>query len=157
MPLDRNANNQERLRRNSQRAKATGTTAAVAVTAPLQNTGSTIRVNLLSTGGLQTSSSQLGIKIDATGTGLSLSASGLKGSGLTASSFVFNETPAGTVDGANAAFTLANTPTAGTVQVYKNGLRMNVGAGNDYTISGGTITFASAPPLSSILLVDYLK
>jgi hypothetical protein len=78
---------------------------------------------------------------------------------LSSSNFVFGETPSGTVDGTNTNFTLANTPTAGTVVVFVNGVRMNAGAGNDYTISGTTITFLSGaiPQTGDVLLVDYLK
>jgi hypothetical protein len=35
----------------------------------------------------------------------------------------------------------ANTPIAGSQQVYLNGLRVREGAGNDYTISGSVVTF----------------
>lgn len=73
------------------------------------------------------------------------------------SSFADSETPSGTVNGVNDTFTLANTPTAGTVRLYVNGMRQNVGAGNDYTISGGTITFESAsiPETGDVILADY--
>lgn len=79
--------------------------------------------------------------------------------GLTAANFVFGETPTGTVDGVNAAFTLANTPTAGSVSVHKNGIRQLAGAGNDYTISGTTVTFLAGnlPQTGDNLIVDYLK
>jgi hypothetical protein len=79
--------------------------------------------------------------------------------GLLASNFVFNEVPAGTVNGVNATFTLANTPTAGTVGVFKNGIRQFVGAGNDYTISGLTLTFLAGniPQTGDNLIADYLK
>ena len=43
--------------------------------------------------------------------------------------------------------------------IHVNGIRQQVGAGNDYTISGGTITFLSGaiPQTGDVLLVDYLK
>ncbi len=73
--------------------------------------------------------------------------------------FVDGETPSGTVDGVNDTFTLANTPTSGSVHVYKNGIRQRSGAGNDYTISGGTITFLAGnlPQTGDILLADYRR
>lgn len=79
--------------------------------------------------------------------------------GLLSTNFVYNETPSGTVNGVNAAFTLANTPTAGTVTVYVNGLRQKVGSGNDYTISTNTITFETAgiPQTGDVLTADYQK
>lgn len=75
--------------------------------------------------------------------------------GLTSGNFVFNETPSGTINGSNTAFTLANTPTAGTVSVYLNGLLQTVS--DDYTISGSTITYTAAPIAGDVLRVTYLK
>lgn len=78
-------------------------------------------------------------------------------SGLLSSNFVTNETPAGSVNGSNTVFTLANTPVAGTVQVYLNGLLQDVGGGNDYTISGTSITFGTAPLTGEKVRVHYIK
>ena len=71
--------------------------------------------------------------------------------------FIYGEVPTGAINGANAAFALANTPQSGTVRVYLNGVRQQVGAGNDYTISGGTVTFNGAPTTGDIVLVDYVR
>lgn len=81
------------------------------------------------------------------------------GSGVAIGDFVFGETPTGTINGTNDEFSLANTPEAGTVRIYLNGVRMNAGAGNDYTIAGGTITFESGqvPQTGDVLLADYIK
>lgn len=78
--------------------------------------------------------------------------------GLTTANFVFGETPSGTINGTNVTFTLANVPTSGTVRLYVNGIRMSPGSGNDYTMSGLTITFtAGATPLTGdVILADYL-
>ena len=76
--------------------------------------------------------------------------------GLT-SHFVTREVPSGSINGSNVTFTLANTPLVGTECIYYNGLLQNVGAGNDYTISGSTITFVIAPETSSVILVNYMK
>ncbi len=65
--------------------------------------------------------------------------------GLVSGDFVFNEVPAGAIDDANTTFVLANTPVAGTQQVFLNGVLQFPGAGNDYTISGDTITMLDAP------------
>lgn len=51
--------------------------------------------------------------------------------------------------------TLANTPTSGSVALYKNGSRLQSGSGNDYTISSATITLASAAVSGDIFLADY--
>jgi len=65
--------------------------------------------------------------------------------GLVSGDFVFNEVPAGDIDDSNVTFTLANTPVAGTQQVFLNGVLQFPGAGNDYTISGAVITMLDAP------------
>lgn len=70
--------------------------------------------------------------------------------------FIFHETPSGTINGVNTVFTLANTPIAGTEQVFLARALQVPGGGNDYTISGATITFAVAPPAGP-LRVHYLK
>jgi hypothetical protein len=70
---------------------------------------------------------------------------------------VHGEVPSGTVNGSNTNFGLANTPLASTLKVYLNGLRQRGGAGNDYTLSGTTITFATAPSTGDYLEVEYLK
>src|SRR4029077_7840552 len=79
------------------------------------------------------------------------------GTYLSAANIVTRETPTGTMNGANATFALANIPTAGTEEVFLNGLLQEPGAGNDYTISGGTITMLSAPQSTDRLRVNYRK
>ena len=69
--------------------------------------------------------------------------------------FIYSEVPSGTVNGSNTTFTLADTPSSGTLQLYVNGFRFKVGAGEDYTLSGATITMLTAPPTNSIILADY--
>lgn len=53
------------------------------------------------------------------------------------------ETPSGAINGANAVFTLAHTPIAGSLMVFLNGLKQTAGAGNDFVLAGTTITFES--------------
>jgi hypothetical protein len=57
--------------------------------------------------------------------------------------------------------TLANTPNlaAGYTQVklYRNGVRLNPGGGNDFTWSGTTITLTTAAGGSDLFLADYYK
>lgn len=79
------------------------------------------------------------------------------GGGLSTSNFVFEETPSGTVNGSNTAFTLANTPTSGTVRLYLEGWRLIPGSGNDYTISGSSITMLTAPLTGERIRADYMK
>jgi len=71
------------------------------------------------------------------GTGVTATAAELNAVGL----FVTRETPAGVQNGTNPTFTLANTPIAGSEMIFRDGMLMDSGAGNDYTISGATITF----------------
>lgn len=77
--------------------------------------------------------------------------------GLNSSNFVDKETPSGTINGSNATFTLANTPVAGSEHVYLNGILQDSGAGNDYTITGATITMLTAPTTGEKLKVSYRK
>lgn len=78
---------------------------------------------------------------------------------LAKADYVVRETPTGTVNGTNATFTLANTPVSGSEHVFVNGILQNVGAGNDYTISGATITFLTGaiPQTGDIVRVSYIK
>jgi hypothetical protein len=69
--------------------------------------------------------------------------------------FVDKATPTGAINGSNTSFSLAQTPTAGSEHLYRNGLLQESGVGNDYTISGATITMLSAPVTGDRLLVSY--
>jgi hypothetical protein len=69
--------------------------------------------------------------------------------------FVVGEAPSGTKNGSNATFTLSNTPAVGSVALYLNGMRLNSGAGNDYTISGSSVTMLIIPVSTDVLLADY--
>ena len=69
--------------------------------------------------------------------------------------FVDAETPVGTVNGSNTAFTLSSAPNpASSVIVYRNGLRVASAA---YSVAGSTITFASGevPQTGDVLLCSY--
>lgn len=77
--------------------------------------------------------------------------------GLVASNFVDKEVPSGAINGSNATYALANTPTIGTEHVYVNGLLQESGAGNDYTISGATITMSTALAAGEKIRVTYRK
>ena len=67
------------------------------------------------------------------------------------------ETPTGALNGVNLTFTLANTPKAGTVDVYVNGILQDSGAGNDYEISGNTVTLTYALAAADKIRVAYFK
>ena len=95
--------------------------------------------------------------IDFVGAGVSASSQGngiviitiAGGSG----NFADNETPTGTINGTNDTFTLAQTPSpAASLLVYLNG-QLQTAGGEDYTLSGTTITFVAVKiPLSGDIL-----
>ena len=106
----------------------------------------------------------IGVNIDSATMQISGNLVGVKagvyapaGTYLTAANIVTRETPTGAVNGANTTFTLAATPTAGTEEVFLNGILQEPGAGNDYTISGATITYLAAPLTGDRLRVNYRK
>jgi hypothetical protein len=68
---------------------------------------------------------------------------------------VDDEVPNGGIDGNNRSFQLQNLPTAGSVKVWLNGIRMH--APEDYAISGRVIIFAIGvtPQAGDILFVEY--
>lgn len=80
--------------------------------------------------------------------------SGGGSAGIGSNSFTNNEVPSGLVNGSNAVFTLANTPIAGSEQVFRDGQLMK-GGGEDYTLATATITFVTSPVTGSIILVSY--
>jgi len=76
---------------------------------------------------------------------------------VTADEYIANEVPAGNINSINTIYTLANTPSPGTVSVHLNGVLQTPGASYDYTLSGTTITFNKAPHTGSEILVNYVK
>jgi hypothetical protein len=65
----------------------------------------------------------------------------------------FNQgAPSGTINSSNTSFTLSPTPAnSANVSCFLNGIQQQQGAGDDYTISGATITYLTAPPTGSKL------
>jgi len=68
--------------------------------------------------------------------------------------FVDDETPTNSGDDLNFTISHAPSPTS-SLKVYRNGQRLKIGALNDYTFSGYTITLLTALGASEILTVDY--
>ena len=58
--------------------------------------------------------------------------------------------------GSDTDYTLANTPVVGTVNIYLNGLLQQPGTGEDYTIDGSSIVFATAVDASDLVIADYI-
>lgn len=89
----------------------------------------------------------------------------VKDAGITAAKLgvgarrMVRETPTGAVNNSNTTYTLANTPVAGSEEFYVNGSLQEPGSGNDYTISGATITTLFTPsttPTPDKLRVSYM-
>lgn len=143
-----------------------GTTALTFVQTGASGAGTVTSVSVNTANGfagsVATATSTPAITVSTTVTGL------LKGNGtavsaatagsdyLAPSNVVTRETPSGSVNGSNTAFTLANTPLAGSEHVWLNGL-LQEPSSEDYSISGATITFVTAPVSGDRIRCSYLK
>ena len=72
----------------------------------------------------------------------------------------YRQAPVGTINGTNTNFSIADLILSGTEEVYLNGILMNGGAGNDYTIvyaASSVITFigSAIPQTGDVILVSY--
>lgn len=68
--------------------------------------------------------------------------------------FVYRETPSGSVDSLNTSFTLAHTPKpTESLCLFLNGQLLTYT--EDYTLSGNTITFLTAPDTGSFVRASY--
>ena len=67
---------------------------------------------------------------------------------------IIREVPSGTINGSNATFTLASTPSGGSEEVFLNGLLMTKLV--DYTINGRTIIMLTVPEPGDYLRVSYV-
>jgi hypothetical protein len=87
--------------------------------------------------------------------GLSATVTTLSAAGSTAV-FLDDEVPAGTINGINAQFSLANTPApALSLTLFLNGLELAQGI--DYSLNGSAITFRSALPQTGDTLLAYYR
>ncbi len=115
--------------------------------------GTVLSVDIASNGGLEFSGGELKVKLKSGG-GIAVDGDGLYLDGASETRVV-RETPTGTVNGSNQDFDLAHTPVSGSEMIFYNGILMNEGATEDYTISGTTITLADAPKTKDVILVTY--
>ena len=70
----------------------------------------------------------------------------------------WNETPGGAINGINTTFTLAHVPIpSGALSLYYNGQLLDQGTGNDFIISGSTITTFFTPRPQDKLKATYPK
>ena len=56
-----------------------------------------------------------------------------------------------------ATYTLASAPVVGTEMIFVNGILQRDGAGNDYTITGSTVTFSFIPTAADVIIFSYFK
>ena len=66
----------------------------------------------------------------------------------------YSQTPVGAINGSNTAFTLDHTPVI--LWLTRNGIRLQQGVGQDFTISGNSITMAAAPQSGDVFNAQYL-
>jgi hypothetical protein len=119
----------------------------------IANSGSNGQVMIGNASNVATFTTLTGDIASITGAGAVTLASTVMKSG----NYIVNELPTGTVNGTNPTFTLANTPIAGTQMVFSDGLYCTPGAGNDYTISGTTLTMLGASIPTTNIRVTYLR
>jgi len=82
--------------------------------------------------------------------------------GVTAANHVYNEIPAGAIDGSNTTFTCATAYTTGKLRVYLNGVRQLItDEWSETSAAAGTFDFVNPPKSSQgnpdVITVDYLK
>jgi hypothetical protein len=65
------------------------------------------------------------------------------------------EIPSGTKNGVNQTFTIAHTPIAGSIRLYKNGAAQLLDPAKDFTISGNTLMINLPPVSTDDLWVHY--
>jgi hypothetical protein len=134
-------------------ADVTGLQAALNLYVPIGTSFAPSRTAIIdATGALDGATGNLTDCMHVDGTSGPCGTGGSGGSGM----FVDAETPAGTINGTNGSFTLANTPSpAASLTLFLNGLLQDQGV--DYTLAANTITFAPAslPQTGDILRANY--
>jgi hypothetical protein len=119
-----------------------------------------ITVTLASVG---TAGTYTKVTTDAKGrvtSGTTLSTGDLPAGTMNSSNFVVRETPLPAPNGVATTFTSTGNAIAGSERVYLNGVLMEPGAGNDYTVgnlSPLTITFLFVPTPTDKIRINYLK
>ena len=119
-----------------------------------------ITVTLASVG---TAGTYTKVTTDAKGrvtSGTTLGTGDLPAGTMNSSNFVVRETPSPAPNGVATTFTCTGNAIAGSERVYLNGVLMEPGAGNDYTVgtlSPLTITFLFVPTPTDKIRINYLK
>ena len=92
------------------------------------------------------------------GNGTAISAATAGTDYLAPAGYVCRESPTGAINGVNTAYSLANSPNpVGSEMLFLNGILLESGAGNDYTISGAAITMLVVPQSGDRLKATYFK
>jgi len=63
----------------------------------------------------------------------------------------------GIIDGTNTIFTIPDDIITGSEEIFWNGVLLDEGPYNDYTMLGSQITLARAPKIGQKILVNYIK
>jgi hypothetical protein len=119
-----------------------------------------ITVTLASVG---TAGTYTKVTTDAKGrvtSGTTLSTGDLPSGTMNSSNFVVRETPSPAPNGVATVFTATGNAISGSERVYLNGVLMEPGAGNDYTVTTLTpltITFLFVPTPTDKIRINYLK
>ena len=131
--------------------------ALTSLTSTVGGLNSTVAAHSTSLTGLNNTVGTLGTSVTNLQNSVSSLSAAITSSGTTVPYlFVDGETPAGTLDGSNTAFTLASLPTpVSSLELYRNGLVQTSGV--DYTISGRSVTFlaGSIPMATDVLQAFY--
>lgn len=99
-----------------------------------------------------------GLNIQAVGGSNTFENNVLYGGGLSSDAVVLNETPSGVIDGVNVDFTVAFDFISTKIAIYLNGIRQQLGVGNDFEETGtNQISFAYAPVSGDTIIADYIK
>lgn len=70
--------------------------------------------------------------------------------------FVHNINPTGAINGVNTSFTLPSNPNPdSSLELRLNGVVQRSGSGNDFTLSGTTVTMTFAPGIGDTLTASY--
>ena len=118
-----------------------------------------ITVTLASVG---TAGTYTKVTTDAKGrvtSGTTLGTGDLPSGTMNSANFTVRETPAPAPNGVVTVFTASGNAVPGSEQVFLNGVLMESGAGNDYTVTNTplTITFLFVPTASDKIRINYLK
>jgi len=116
----------------------------------VERVGNDFRADLVTNGGIRLSGNELEVDLDA---GELLYNDGTS---VVGHKFIVRETPSGTINGVNTTFTIANIPSDDTEQLFLNGVLQEPN-GEDYTISGTTITMIDAPISGDRLKISYIS